>query len=191
MFKQCEWINEPTTWHTTANDLVVVTNEATDFWRDTHYGFRRHTGHFFGHAVSGGFTATLKVRSTFEALYDQAGIMVHIDEERWLKAGVEISDGEAMMSSVVTLDRSDWATGKLQADPSAFWMRVTIKAGVLRLQYSLDGAVWPLIRLCPFPDVANYRVGPMCCSPERKGLKVRFSNFAIEPPMTKHLHDLT
>jgi hypothetical protein len=31
----------------------------------------------------------------------------------------------------------------------------------------------------------------MCCSPERHGLKVRFSDFRIGAPMVKALHDLT
>jgi regulation of enolase protein 1 (concanavalin A-like superfamily) len=63
--------------------------------------------------------------------------------------------------------------------------------GVLRLQWSQDGVRWPLLRLCLFPQASSYLVGPMCCSPERHGLKVRFSDFRIGAPMVKALHDLT
>jgi hypothetical protein len=113
---QCKWLNEPTKWELVEDELAVVTDLATDFWRETHYGFTRHSGHLFGYQTSGDFTATLRVRARFEALYDQAGLMVHLDEENWVKAGVEFSDGEATLSSVLTVGQSDWATGRFGGD---------------------------------------------------------------------------
>jgi uncharacterized protein len=59
------------------------------------------------------------------------------------------------------------------------------------LQVSADGKTWPLVRLAPFPEAAAYQVGPMCCTPERAGLNVRFSEFRLTPPLGKDLHDLT
>ena len=49
-------------------------------------------------------------RADFQSLYDQAGIMVRIDAQHWVKAGIEFSDGRAMLASVLTDGRSDWAT---------------------------------------------------------------------------------
>ena len=191
MFDRCHWLNEPATWSVSGDALHVVTDAATDFWRETHYGFTRHSGHVFGTAVSGGFTATLRIRAAYESLYDQAGMMILIDEARWVKAGIELSDGAAQLSSVLTLGRSDWATGLFQGDAADFWIRATVDRGVLRLQASADGLKWPLLRLCPFPDDASYTVGPMCCTPERAGLAVTFSDFSVTPPMVKDLHDLS
>ncbi len=91
------------------------------------------------------------MRADYEALYDQAGIMVRLDERRWVKAGIELSDGRAMLSSVLTDGRSDWATGPYEHDAGDFWMRATVADGVLRLQVSADGKLWPLARLAPFP----------------------------------------
>ena len=76
-------------------------------------------------------------------------------------------------------------------DATDFRMRVTVKAGVLRLQLSSDGKLWPLMRLCPFPNAKNYRVGPMCCTPERTGLTVVFSEFRVTEPTQNDLHDLS
>jgi regulation of enolase protein 1 (concanavalin A-like superfamily) len=191
MFEQCHWLNEPAEWSLSEAALRVLTDEATDFWRETHYGFTRHSGHVFGLAVSGGFTATLRIRAGYESLYDQAGMMVLIDEAHWVKAGVELSDGAAQLSSVLTLGRSDWATGLFQGDATDFWIRATVDRGVLRLQASTDGARWPLLRLCPFPEAGRYTVGPMCCTPERGGLAVLFSDFSVTPPVAKDLHDLS
>ena len=171
--------------------LHVTTDRGTDFWRKTHYGFTRDTGHFFGSASSGDFTASLRIEGTYTDLYDQAGIMVRVDETAWVKAGIELSDGEACIGSVVTVGQSDWATSAYHGPAADFHLRVTVERGVLRVQVSEDGLRWPLLRLCPFPFADTYMVGPMCCTPEREGLKVRFSEFHIGPPLGKALHDLT
>jgi uncharacterized protein len=191
MFERCRWLNEPAEWATGVDRLTVVTDRGTDFWRETHYGFTRDSGHFFGRGVEGAFTATLRVRARYEGLYDQAGIMVRLDAETWIKAGIELSDGEALLGSVLTLGRSDWATGPYRGDASDVWIRATVDRGALRLQASGDGLRWPLVRLCPFPAAERYEVGPMCCTPERAGLEVRFSDFSVTPPAGRALHDLT
>jgi uncharacterized protein len=185
------WLNEPNAWRETGGVLQVTTDHGTDFWRRTHYGFTRDSGHFLSLPTSGDFTAQLRIAAKYENLYDQAGIMVRVDEQRWVKAGIELSDGRAMLSSVLTVGQSDWATGPYEGDPSDFWMRATVSQGVLRLQVSADGRHWPLLRLAPFPAAAAYRVGPMCCTPERAGLNVRFSEFQLLPPLEKALHDLS
>jgi regulation of enolase protein 1 (concanavalin A-like superfamily) len=191
MFDQCHWLNAPAEWSVSETTLRVVTDEATDFWRETHYGFTRHSGHVFGRTVSGGFTASLRIRADYKTQYDQAGLMILIDAARWVKAGIEISDGAAQLSSVLTIGRSDWATGLFQGDAADFWIRATVERGVLRLQASTDGMRWPLLRLCPFPEESHYTVGPMCCTPERGGLAVLFSDFSVTPPLAKDLHDLS
>ena len=95
------------------------------------------------------------------------------------------------LSTVLTLDKSDWAVGIAPAMADGFWLRVTVEQGVIRVQYSTDGKLWPLLRLAPFPVAPRYRVGPMCCTPERGGLEVVFSQFSIAPAQQKDLHDLS
>ncbi|MBW9091715.1 DUF1349 domain-containing protein [Rhizobium wenxiniae] len=136
-------------------------------------------------------TAQVRVQAHFEHLYDQAGLMVRLDERRWVKTGIEFSDGYGLLGSVLTDGVSDWATGRYEGNPSDFWIRVTVQSGVLRIQASGDGQIWPLVRLCPFPEANRYLVGPMCCTPERAGLKVRFSEWRLGQALGKDLHDLT
>lgn len=185
------WLNEPERWTAQGDRLEIVTDKATDFWRTTHYGFCRDSGHFLGFRTAQAFTAELRVQCDFQALYDQAGIMVRVDPEHWVKAGIEFSDGRAMLSSVLTDGQSDWATAPYERDAGDFWMRVTVADGVLRLQASPDGKVWPLVRLAPFTIARSYWVGPMACTPERAGLPVTFTKFSLKPPLGKDLHDLS
>ncbi|WP_315722354.1 MULTISPECIES: DUF1349 domain-containing protein [unclassified Bradyrhizobium] len=184
------WFNEPENWSERENLLELATDRATDFWRETHYGFIRDSGHFLAFQAGDAFTAELRVRANFKALYDQAGLMVRVDERCWLKAGIEFSDGRAMLSSVLTAGQSDWATATYVHDASDFRLRVTVAHGVVRLQASNDGKIWPLMRLAPFPRNSSYLVGPMACTPERFGLEVAFSDFRLTPPLGKELHDL-
>ena len=186
-----KWLNKPSHCRVDDHTLEIVTDFHTDFWRETHYGFIRDSGHFLGFETKGGFTAQVRINADFRELYDQAGIMVRLNEETWLKAGIEYNDGMPMISSVLTQGKSDWAPGCFSGDPTDFWLRVTVSDGVLRLQYSTDGITWPLLRLAPFPDADSYTVGPMCCTPERQGLRVSFSEWALSPPVGRDLHDLS
>jgi uncharacterized protein len=190
-FIQSAWLNEPADWRLDRDILTVTTDRSTDFWRETHYGFTRDTGHFFGFQTAGDFTAEMRIRAQYRELYDQAGLMVRLTNDTWIKAGIELSDGMPMAGSVLTLGKSDWATAAYNGDASDFRMRVTVKTGVLRLQLSGDGKVWPLMRLSSFPVATSYRVGPMCCTPERAGLTVVFSEFRVTEPTQKDLHDLS
>lgn len=185
------WLNRPGSWHTDQNGLTMTTDAKTDFWRETFYGFTRDSGHFLGFASNGGFTASLRIRGEFRELYDQAGLMVRIDETRWIKTGVEFTDGELFLSTVVTDGRSDWSVSQPFRELNDFLIRVTIDKGAARIQASRDGSFWPLLRLAPFPVAPSYQVGPMACTPERAGLTVHFSEFSIGPAITTDLHDLT
>ncbi|WP_275554438.1 DUF1349 domain-containing protein [Mixta sp. Marseille-Q2659] len=185
------WINPPAIWREANQQLSVVTDQGTDFWRETWYGFTRFSGHFYGRETEGDFTFQARIRANFHTLYDQAGIMLLADEQHWLKAGIEYNDGQPAIGSVLTQGGSDWATGPFNGDARDFWMRLTRRGDALRLQYSADGETWPLLRLCRFVAAQPCRVGVMCCTPERAGLEVNFSEISLTPPNGKALHDLS
>jgi uncharacterized protein len=185
------WLNEPKTWSSNGETLEFLTDARTDFWRNTHYGFVRDNGHFLGFEASSSFTATVRVTGKFENLYDQAGLMIRLDETRWVKTGVELTDGELFLSTVVTNGSSDWSVAKPFNELDDFYLRVTVKDGAMRIQTSRTGTHWPLVRLAPFPMSNRYLVGPMACTPERAGLRAAFSSFSISPAITTDLHDLS
>lgn len=190
-FRSGQWLNRPATSAVSEHSLTMTTEQKTDFWRETHYGFTRDTGHFLGVATADGFTATIRIQGEFRSLYDQACLMVRIDEKRWVKTGVEFTDGQAFLSTVVTDGKSDWSVSQPFKELEDFYIRVTLSNGAMRIQASRDGSFWPLLRLAPFPVADTYQVGPTACTPERSGLVVRFSEFTINPATSKDLHDLT
>ena len=185
------WLNQPLRWSVASGTLHLTTDAATDFWRETHYGFVRDNGHFLGFATGEAFTAEVRVQGKYQSLYDQAGLMLRIDETRWVKAGVEFTDGHHYLSVVVTDGRSDWSVTRLDGNLADVRLRLTVRGGALRVQASTDGQAWPLLRLAPFPVASTYQVGPMACTPERAGLEIAFSDFRILPPTERDLHDLS
>ena len=190
-FTSGHWLNRPQVAQVEPDLLTFATDAKTDFWRDTYYGFTRDSGHALLFERSGGFTAEIRVRGSYEELYDQAGLMVRIDEQRWMKFGTELTDGAIFLSTVVTDGRSDWSVSSLAGDMSDVRLRLTVDRGYLRVQASVDGQSWPLLRLAPFPVSEQYWIGPMAATPERAGFRVSFSDFRCGLPTTKDLHDLT
>ena len=51
----------------------------------------------------------MKVTGTYKDRFDQAGLMLRIDHENWIKAGIEFVDGHYNVSAVVTHGKSDWS----------------------------------------------------------------------------------
>ncbi|WP_323944143.1 DUF1349 domain-containing protein [Aeromonas hydrophila] len=189
--KSWSWLNEPASWQLDGDRVRVVTDHRSDFWQHTWYGFQRHSGHVYGCEVEGDFTFQVCVEGDYTTLYDQAGLMLIQNEQHWLKAGIEFNDAQPMIGSVLTNIQSDWATGLFPGDGGRFWLRLTLVNGALRLQYSCDKLHWPLLRLCPFPAGPRHFIGIMCCTPEREGLAVTFSDIRLSPPLGKALHDLS
>jgi uncharacterized protein len=69
----------------------------------------RDSGHFRFDRVSSDFTAQVTVSGDYRELYDQAGLMLRLDAEHWLKAGVEYVEGRRMLSA---LPRAAFPTGR-------------------------------------------------------------------------------
>ena len=180
-FADMHWLNEPSEWSIENDLLSVTTGERTDFWCETHYGFVRDNGHFFHTETEGDFSAEVTFSAEYRHLYDQAGLMLRLDERHWVKAGVEYSDGERLLSTVVTRGHSDWSVTSLDADTSEVTLRLTRQGRALLVQV-LQGDQSHLLRLADFPADNPVRVGVMCCTPERSGLRASFRDFHVGPP---------
>jgi uncharacterized protein len=184
-----QWLNEPPVWEANNGRLRVVTGAKTDFWRVTHYGFIRDNGHFYYERKTGDFTLQARIDGKYEALYDQAGLMIRSGSANWIKTGIEYTDGLPHLSAVVTRDFSDWSLLPIQLT-GPVWLRLTKLDNAVRIQYSSDGISFSMLRLAYFPPSNDVTAGLMCCSPERAGFTVEFTEFTITDPITKGLHEM-
>jgi regulation of enolase protein 1 (concanavalin A-like superfamily) len=188
-FEGLAWLNPPLSETRADNALTVKTRGATDFWQQTFYGFRRHSGHFLHRTVAGDFTASVKFVGRYEALYDQAGLMVRTDETHWAKTGIEYTDGERHLSAVVTNEFSDWSVLPYRTARDEVSIRLTRHGEAIRIQYEdATTGQWQMVRLAYLKPAAELQVGLMCCSPEREGFEVTFRDFEIGPPIDRALH---
>ena len=187
--RDATWLNEPPAWSLDDAGLRITTGPESDFWRDTLYGFRHDNGHALLVPTQGDFTAFVTFEGGYEALYDQAGILLRQDEAVWLKAGIEHSDGVANMSVVATNNASDWSTTALPALTRPQRLRVTRRVDAVVVQFRNEAHRWQLLRVASLKTTGPLRVGPMACSPLRHGFQARFTEFRLTAPIESALHD--
>ena len=178
------WFNEPDTWKATGNKLEMFVTPKSDYWRKTHYGFTVDDGPFYYTTRGGEFEAVLKVTGAYKTRYDQAGMMLRIDEKTWIKTGVEFVDGKYNFSTVHTEKTSSWSVIELAGAPNAVWIKAVRRLDAVEIFYSLDGQNYKMSNLCHFAGNTPVHIGMMAASPDGDGFKAVFEDFKI-----KHLPD--
>ena len=85
-----DWLNGPPPYWAEHGDTVTMHSAPeTDFWRITHNDKVIDNGHFYYERRSGNFQADVKINGKYTDTYDQAGLMLRVDETHWIKCGVE------------------------------------------------------------------------------------------------------
>lgn len=184
------WRNQPPFYEERGETLLVRTGKDTDYWNNTFYGFKHASGHFRATEVTGDFSFEASFSANYQRLYDQAGAMLFVDGENWLKCGVEFTDGALHFSVVVTRDdQSDWSVLRLGGSADAvLTLRLTRHAEALRVQLRAPDGSWQLVRLCYLKMPEMVEVGPMTCSPTGEGLEVRYARLALGEAIGRELH---
>lgn len=182
-----QWLNEPE-WRVDGEVLEMHAREGSDLWQLTSYGFARDTGHALLHPLEPGRACEVDVLADMSEQFDQAGLLVRVDETHWLKAGLELADGRLGASAVLTDGRSDWSTAPVD-EWAGTWVRLRISRGAdsLTVRARAEGGEWRLVRLVPFAASGWVGVGPYCCSPSRAGYVARFRDLA-DGPADQELH---
>jgi len=188
MTMDMNWHNPPAQWSEENGITRIKTLGATDFWRHTHYGFVRDSGHFHYRDVSGDFSASVCVRGKYQTKYDQAGIMLRLDACRWIKAGIEVAEDRLNFCVVVTNEWSDWSLIPLSAitDDAEVSIHITRIGRTVTVRYCLNGGSARLARVAAFPYEETANIGIMCCSPEREGFEAEFREFDVGSPASPH-----
>ena len=179
------WLNPPEEAREDGTDLLVTTREGSDFWRTTSYGFVHDDGHALLTPFPPGSAVEVSFVADFAELYDQAGVMVRSDATHWIKAGIELSDGEPQLGAVVTHGTSDWSLA-----PVPDWagrevtVRVSRAGDAVTVRARRGDEPWRMVRLAWLDPDADAQAGPFCCSPLHAGLQVRFTRLATGPADT-------
>jgi len=176
------WLNPPAAVTYGSGSVTARARTRTDFWRKTFYGYVTDNGHFFYLPMFGEFTFQARVNGKYATLYDQAGLMVRLDEKRWMKCGSELVDGKRRASVVFTHDFSDWSTMDDLSQSEPVWWRVARKKDSIEAQISEDGVTFFTVRQGYFPAYVEGQVGIMCAAPEGAGFEATFDELRLEKP---------
>lgn len=181
------WLNEPRSWAVVdgaggGGALEVGAEHGTDFWVATHYGFVRDTGHALLRPVPGAFRMRVSFEGAYREQYDQAGLLLRLDDRTWVKTGIEYVDGRRQVSAVVTRGVSDWSVAPLaDGEPSLVTVEMRREGDAVTVTYG-TGAGEPstLLRLAFFPPDTPAQAGPMCAAPDGGGFRTRFSGLRVD-----------
>jgi regulation of enolase protein 1 (concanavalin A-like superfamily) len=172
------WFNEPASSKRVGEKLIVRSRPKTDFWRKTFYGYITDNGHFLHLRADGDFTFEARVNGRYAALYDQAGLMVRVNPENWMKCGTEFFDGKRHASVVFTREFSDWSTMPDLTESGPVWWRAVRKGESLETLCSLDEKEFISVRQGYFP-ASPADVGIMCAAPEGVGFDAEFDRLSL------------
>lgn len=182
------WFHPPRAWsiNSAARTLVVEPEAKTDYWQKTHYGFEADNGHFLYAAIEGDFILTTTVRFYPVHQYDQAGVMVRISPDCWLKTSVEYEpEGPNRLGAVVTNHGySDWSTQDFPADRQEVSLRIRREGSDYLVEYTdRPDQGWVQMRMAHLhEDRAGLAVlcGLYACSPTGAGYRAEFEFLKIE-----------
>ena len=180
-----QWFNEPENWSVENNVLTMDVTPQSDYWRISHYGFTVDDAPFLYTVRGGEFEVKVKISGEYKVRFDQAGLMLRIDKENYIKTGIEFVDGKYNLSTVVTHKTSDWSVIELEKPVEYVWIKAVRRLDAVEIFYSFDDKEYTMMRNCWLQDNTPVMVGMMAACPDGNGFKATFEGFRIT-----HLPDL-
>ena len=178
------WFNEPSQWEIKDKKLTMMVTPQSDYWRISHYGFTVDDAPFYYTTYGGEFETKVKITGDYKARFDQMGLMLRVDAQNYIKAGVEFVDGKFNLSTVVTHKTSDWSVITLEKAPPFVWIKAVRRLDAVEVFYSFDDKEYIMMRNAYLQDNTPVQVGLMAACPDGNGFKAIFENFTV-----KHLPD--
>ncbi len=182
--EKMNWFNEPEQWSIEGDKLTMTVTPKSDYWRISHYGFTVDDAPFYYAEYGGEFEAKVKVCGDYKTRFDQAGMMIRIDHENYIKTGIEFVDGKYNLSTVVTHHTSDWSVIALDKPVKELWIKAVRRLDAIEIFYSFDDKTYTMMRNAWMESNRPVKIGMMGASPDGDGFKATFSDFSV-----KHLPD--
>ncbi len=182
--EKMQWFNEPELYEIKNGTLTMDVPAQCDYWRVAHYGFTVDDGPFLYGMYGGEFEAKVKVSGDYKVRFDQAGMMIRIDKDNYMKCGIEYVDGKFNISTVVTHNTSDWSLIRLDKPVDYIWLKAVRRKNAIEVFYSFDDKEYTMMRTLWMQQNTPVMVGLMAACPDGNGFRAKFSDFHV-----KHLPD--
>ena len=218
------WINEPSSWNInddtgmtegsngkvellTDDELIIRPPAYKDFWRRTFYSplLIKNDGSALVCQISSQQECTVQVdfEMSPKSQFDQAGLLIYIDDCHWLKCGIEFCDGLPRLSCVVCNVYSDWSTQVWSSTGARLRVHKILQSSSVLLEAApLGSDDFHFFRIAHLSSRASHRgvehaneaaaqgtdddlpwqVGPTAiCAMAQKGFSARFTKFSVGP----------
>lgn len=181
--EKLKWTNPPKQYEIQEQKIQMVTEPGTDLWQRIYYKFRNDNAPVLQmDTIEKEFSFTVKADFNSRNNYDQAGIVLYLNSENWLKASVEYGDEKmAFLGAVVSNHGySDWSTSQISADIKSIWFRLSRRDDDFCVENSFDGKNFNQIRICHmFEAKEEISFGVYACSPEDGSFTATFTHFEM------------
>ena len=215
-----EWLNNPRDYHSENNSGIIEGSGGDftlsesgdklsikppafkDFWCRTFYEplLIKHDASALLCAIPNEVEVTVKVDFEYKPVlqFDQAGLLLYLDNDHWLKCGIEFCDGTPKLSVVCCNYYSDWSTQPW----NSFGVRLRIhkvhqSESIVVEAAPIGTTDYKFIRIAHIssnsnrssniPSVPNtaavpWRIGPYAaCPTKQQGCIAHFTQFSIGP----------
>jgi regulation of enolase protein 1 (concanavalin A-like superfamily) len=176
------WFNEPPNWMV-ENGKLIISPSKSDFWCKTHYGFTFDNGHCLFHKTSSDFILRTKLNIYPKHQYDQAGLMVRINPDFWLKTSVEFENEILSRLGVVVTNfgYSDWSTQDIDSKIQEIELRVEKSGMDFTVAFKLGKMEWSQLRISHLhQNTDSIQCGLYACCPVETGFRAEFQFMEIQ-----------
>ncbi len=183
-----KWMNTPKSFEIANGTLKIVAEKGADFFNNPEDHSITSSAPFLYQDVQGDFIAKALVRPDFSSLWNAIALMVHIDNNNWIKFAFENSDatGKSIVT-VVTKGISDDANGVILSNQNEVWLKLVRKDNIYSMHWSADGENFKMARLSAMPKVNSVKVGIEVQSPVGESATHEIDFFAITKTTVKDL----
>lgn len=201
MFDEARWINPPQEFVVGPSEITLQTEPGTDFWQSTFYGFQYNNAHALVLNRSDNFTFSVSIECAYRTAFDQAGIIIWIDENNWIKASLEYeNENFSRLGAVVTnAGYSDWSTRDSPA-LTRFEFRISRRGPDFMIEARTDSS-WEQLRITHLSALGettkqmgitpsnelltgpSVEVGIYACSPGNSQFEAKFRQWDFAPSL--------
>lgn len=177
------WVNQPSEFKISENEIVIHTEPGTDFWQRTYYGFQNDNAPaLLTKTGEKNFSFVVKTEFDSKRRFDQCGVILYQNCDNLLKASIEYENNEFQrLGSVVTNHGySDWSTTDIDVSVRSMWYRISRRESDYCLECSADGVHFKQMRICHMWEGGEeIQFGIYACSPENSSFEAKFTHMAV------------
>eukprot|EP01031_Cornospumella_fuschlensis_P026483 gene26483-32007_t len=204
------WLNAPEAWTEGSLEgkevcgydlsetfLILKPPSHKDFWSKTFYTplLVKSDAVAFVQSIPApvkGVEMTCKVDFHYTPIsqFDQAGMLIYVDKDHWMKCGIEYCDGGTRLSVVVCNAYSDWSTEIWHSKEVRLKVHTVSQSSSIVVEAASAGTnEYRFIRIAHLQSVLredgeplDWQIGVFsACPGEQRGCAATFTNFSLGP----------